>query len=61
MRAHGTAARIGAGGAQEGAEHPTTGVPGTEELGVPAARAAGAILTWDRGVLVVRRGGGGKR
>jgi hypothetical protein len=29
--ARGAAARAGAGGTQEGAEHPVAGVPGTEE------------------------------
>jgi hypothetical protein len=50
----GATARAGAGGAQEGAEHAAAGAPGAEELGVLAARAAGALLSWDRGILVVR-------
>jgi hypothetical protein len=49
----GTAVRAGAGGAQEGAEHPVTAAPGTEERGVPVARAAGALLPQDFGVLVI--------
>jgi hypothetical protein len=58
VRARSAAAGAGAGGPQEGAEHPATGAPGAKERGVPAARVAGAVLAWDRGVLVVRRGRG---
>jgi hypothetical protein len=43
-RVGGAAARAGAGGVQEGAEHPATGAPGAEERGVLATRAAGALL-----------------
>jgi hypothetical protein len=59
--ARNAAARARAGGAQEGEEDPTTGAPGTEERGVPVARAAGALLPQDFGVLVVGQGGGGER
>jgi hypothetical protein len=60
-RARGAAARAGAGGAQEGEEHPATGAPGTEERGVPIARAAGALLPWDFRVLFIGRGGRGRK
>jgi hypothetical protein len=36
------------------------GAPGTKERGVPVARAVGALLPRDFGVLVVGRGGGGR-
>jgi hypothetical protein len=60
-RARGATVRARAGSAQEGEEDPVTRAPGTEERGVPVARAAGALLPWDFGVLVVGRGGGGER
>jgi hypothetical protein len=48
-RAHArsAAAGAGAGGAQEGAKPPAARAPGTKEQGVPAARAAGALLSRD--------------
>jgi hypothetical protein len=49
----GTAARAGAGGTQEGAREATSRASRTEEQGVPAARAAGALFSGDRGVLVL--------
>jgi hypothetical protein len=61
MHAHGAAARARASGTQEGEEDTATGAPGTEERGVPVARAAGALLPQDFGVLVVGQGGGGER
>jgi hypothetical protein len=60
-RARNAEARARAGGTQEGEEDPTTGAPGTEERGVQVARAAGALLPRDFGVLVVGRGVGGER
>jgi hypothetical protein len=60
-RARGAAARARAGGTQEGEEYPATGAPGTEERGVSVARAAGALLPRDFGVLVVGRRGGERR
>jgi hypothetical protein len=61
MHAGGAAATEGAGGAQEGAEHPAPGAPGAEERGVPVARAAGSLLPWDFRVLIVGQGGGGRK
>jgi hypothetical protein len=55
-RARGAAAR--ASGSQEGACDAAQGAPRTEERGVPVARAAGALLAGDRGVLIIGRGGG---
>jgi hypothetical protein len=59
--ARGPATGARAGGTQEGEEDPATGAPGTKEKGVLAARAAGALLPGDFGVLIIRRGGGGER
>jgi hypothetical protein len=60
-RARGATVRAGADGAQKRMECAATGALGAEERGVSAARAAGAFLARDRGVLVVGRGGGGGR
>jgi hypothetical protein len=58
-RTRSAAAGAGGGGAQEGAKPPAARAPGTKEREVPAAQAVGALLSRDRGVLVVGRGGGG--
>jgi hypothetical protein len=47
-RARSAAAGAGAGGAQEGAKPPAARAPGTKERAVPAAGAAGALLSQDR-------------
>jgi hypothetical protein len=53
-------AGVGASGVKEGAEDPAMGAPGTEGRGILAARAAGTLPSGDLGVLVVRRGRGGR-
>jgi hypothetical protein len=57
-RARARGATAGAGGPQEGARDAAPGAPRAEERGVPATRAARTLLTGDRGVLVIGRGGG---
>jgi hypothetical protein len=60
-RARGAAAGAGASGAQEGAKDPAAGAPGTEEQGIPAARAVGTLSSGDLEVLVVGRGRRGRK